>query len=407
MAGTRSLTGKNIVQIQLENRSALLKLLRQNNHVCRKELAEMTGLTGAAVTNLIRDLIAVDLVSEDREYNGPLNRNAVSLKINFENFFVIGVTLRRGELTCVVSDLSGKLIEKNSLLLELDETVDKTLSCLEKIVNRYMCNAHYKGRILGMGVSVPGPLNLEKGEINFLINMPSWSEIMPDWRETPIKKYLEERFGLPVILDKLANAAVLAEKWFGCGKKYNNIISILVSKGIGAGIITDGRIFHGAFGSAGDIGHVSIDYNGSQCGCGNKGCLELYCSILALLKKAQDIYGFNTISDLNVIRERVAKGDKKLSELVVESGQYLGYAIVNLAKTFNPELIVLHGDMSDFGMIWFNSVKQVVNERMLPETRVKPEISLSTLPESPILLGTVAMVCEYVFEHPYMEYFKK
>ena len=398
MAVSKNLTGKNTVRMQLENRSTLLKLLRRNDHICRKDLAEMSGLTGAAVTNLIRDLIRVGLVSEDRSYSGRLNRNAVSLKLNFERFYVIGVSLRRGRLSYGVSDLSGKLLDKQSILLELDEKVDKILSILWESVAGYINDPSYKGGIVGIGISVPGPINLEKGEISYLTNMPGWKAI-------PVKKFLEERSGLPVILDDAANAAVLAEKWFGCGQSYHNIISVLVSKGVGAGIILNDRIYHGAFGFAGQVGHVSLDINGPVCGCGNRGCLELYCSTLALVKKAQEIYGLDLISDFNIIRERVAKGDKKLSELVAESGRYLGCALVNLANAFNPELIVIHGDMTDFGAIWFDSVKKAVADRLLPEAATKLKIEISPITDSPILLGTVAMVCEYIFEQPYLELF--
>ncbi len=400
MAFSNTPTGKNTVRMQLENRSTLLKLLRQNNHICRKDLAELSGLTGAAVTNLIRDLIQAGLVSEDRNYSGQLNRNAVSLKINFERFYVVGVSLRRGRLSYGVSDLSGKLLDKQSILLELDEKVDEILTTLWESVAEYINDPLYKGKIVGIGISVPGPINLEKGEISYLTNMPGWKAI-------PIKKFLEERSSLPVILDDAANAAALAEKWFGCGREYHNIISILVSKGVGAGIILNDQIYHGAFGFAGQVGHVSLDVNGPLCGCGNRGCLELYCSTLALVKKAQDIYGYDLVSGFNIIRERVAEGDKKLSELVVESGKYLGYAIVNLANAFNPELVVINGDMTDFGAIWFDSVKKAVAERLLPEAAAKLKIESSTLTDSPILLGTVAMVCEYIFEQPYLESFIK
>lgn len=398
MASSNTPTGKNTVRMQLENRSTLLKLLRRNDHICRKDLAEMSGLTGAAVTNLIRDLIQVGLVGEDRNYNGQLNRNAVSLRINFERFYVIGVSLRRGRLSYGVSDLSGKLLDRQNLLLELDEKVDKILEILWKSVAEYINNPSYKGRIVGIGISVPGPINLEKGEISYLTNMPGWKAI-------PIKKFLEERSGLPVILDDAANAAALAEKWFGCGQGHHNIISILVSKGVGAGIILNDRIYHGAFGFAGQVGHVSVDYNGPLCGCGNRGCLELYCSTLALTRKAQDIYGLEVINGFETIRARVEQGDKNLKELIQESGKHLGWAIVNLANTYNPELVVVHGEMVEFGAVWFDSVKKAVQERLLPDVVSRLEIRPTALQDNPVLLGTVAMVCEFVFDNPYLNYF--
>ena len=390
--------GKNTVQLQLENRSTLLKLLRQNSHVCRKDLAEISGLTGATVTNLTRDLIAVGLISEDKDYNGPMNRNAVSLKINYDRFLVMVVSLRRGRISYAVSNLNGEVLEQYHTQFEMGEEVGKTLTVLSDTIVRFLEAPAYQGRFVGIGLSVPGPINLEKGEISYLSYMPGWKAI-------PVKKYLEERFNLPVIMDDLANAAALAEKWFGCGRNYHNLISILVSKGIGAGIIINDRICHGSLGFAGQIGHVSIDFDGPLCDCGNHGCLETYCSTFALVKKARTMLGEDMVGGFDEFRERVSNGDKRLTELVIESGRHLGYAIVNLANTVNPELIVLHGDMTAFGAVWIESVRRAALDRLLPDVVSRLEIKLSALSENPVLLGTAAMVCEYIFDNPRLSCF--
>lgn len=390
--------GKNTVQMQLENRSTLLKLLRQNEYVCRKDLAEMSGLTGAAVTNIIRDLINIGLVQEVKDSSINLGRNAIPLKLNSSKFLVLGAYFRRGGLSFGISDLSGRMIEKHEMDLQLNEPVEQVLEHLSNHIKDLISKYEHQGKIIGLGLAFPGPIDIEKGEIPLLTNLPGWKEV-------PIKKFFEEQFTLPVVLDDIANAIAVAEKWFGCGKAYQNFISLLVSKGVGAGVILDGHIYHGSFGFAGELGHVSIDYNGPQCECGNKGCLELYCSTLALLRKLQEISGNQKISDFNSIKELFNQGNPQIIELVKEIGFYLGVAIVNLVNSYNPGLVVLNGEMTIFGSILLNSIKETVKERLSPSVYSRLKIEFSSLSESPVLLGTIAMICEYVFEKPDLRLF--
>lgn len=394
----KNMRGKNTVQMQLENRSTLLKLLRQNEYVCRKDLAEMSGLTGAAVTNIIRDLINIGLVQEVKDSSINLGRNAIPLKLNSSKFLVLGAYFRRGGLSFGISDLSGRMIEKHEMDLQLNEPVEQVLEHLSNHIKDLISKYEHQGKIIGLGLAFPGPIDIEKGEIPLLTNLPGWKEV-------PIKKFFEEQFTLPVVLDDIANAIAVAEKWFGCGKAYQNFISLLVSKGVGAGVILDGHIYHGSFGFAGELGHVSIDYNGPQCECGNKGCLELYCSTLALLRKLQEISGNQKISDFNSIKELFNQGNPQIIELVKEIGFYLGVAIVNLVNSYNPGLVVLNGEMTIFGSILLNSIKETVKERLSPSVYSRLKIEFSSLSESPVLLGTIAMICEYVFEKPDLRLF--
>ena len=202
---------KNPTEMQLENRSMLLQLLREHRHACRKDLAEMSGLTGAAVTNLIRDLIDAGVVSEDHDYTGPLHRNAVPLKINYEDFLVIGVSIRRGRLSEAVSDLSGTIMERKITEFPLSQPAAVVLENIRSAIAHYIEKYSSNRKVVGIGVSVPGPVNLQTGEISYLTNAPGWTAV-------PIRQFLTDSFDLPVILDEDANAAALAERWFGCVK---------------------------------------------------------------------------------------------------------------------------------------------------------------------------------------------
>jgi|LSQX01.2.fsa_nt_gb predicted NBD/HSP70 family sugar kinase len=391
--------GKNPTQMQLENRSTLLKLLRRNNYICRKDLAEMSGLTSAAVTNLIRDLINVGLVEEVKEPSINLGRNAIPLKLSLSKFLVVGACFRRnGLLSYGISDLGGNIIKKYEIKQSVDKPASDILDDLYSRIKTLTEELSSQGKVIGLGLAFPGPINMKKGEIQYLTNLPGWENV-------PVLRFFEEQFKLPVILDDVANAIAIAESWFGIGKNHNNLISILLSKGVGAGVITNGHIYHGSFGFAGQIGHVSINYNGPQCECGNKGCLELYCSTLALLKRAREIYDEQKIASFNDIKTRFDQGDPRIIEIVKEVGFYLGIAIVNLVNSYNPSLIVLNGEMTVFGSALLNSIKETVQSRLTSNVFAELKIEYSSLQEDPVLLGAIAMICEYFFNHPDLRMF--
>ena len=189
------------------------------------------------------------------------------------------MTIQRGLVSSAIADLSGKIVAQSKMAFDLDEPPSAVLERLSQSIQRYIDEYGNRFRIVGIGVSVPGPTNLVLGRISYLTNAPGWTNV-------PIKDYLAERFSYPVVMNEDANSAVLAEHWLGKGQGRDNLISILASKGVGAGVIVNGQILYGAYGLAGEIGHTSIDWDGPQCECGNRGCLELYCSSLALVRKA-------------------------------------------------------------------------------------------------------------------------
>ena len=288
----KDITGRNKTNMQLDNRSLLLSLIKNNENICRKDLAELSGLTGAAVTNLIRALVEVGIVSEHRDYQGTRSRNAISLKINYERYLIIGVSFRRGSINYGVADLSGKVLKRHELFLDLDQSVDHVFTALSTAIDNCLEEFAEKGTIVGLGLASPGQNNNKKGQISFLTNVEGWKDV-------PIKKYFQDRYDFPVILIEAANATAIAEKWFGCAQDSKNFISVLVSKGVGAGIVLNNNLYYGNAGYAGEIGHASINYNGPLCQCGNRGCLELYCSTLTLLKRAQAVYGTKLLKKID------------------------------------------------------------------------------------------------------------
>jgi predicted NBD/HSP70 family sugar kinase len=278
--------------------------------------------------------------------------------------------------------------------------VKNVLGLLNNVINNCLEEFDSKGKIVGLGLAVPGPFNIKKGEISYLTNIKGWSNV-------PIKSYFQDKYKFPVVLIEAANATAVAEKWFGCAKKYDNFISILVSKGIGAGIYIDGKVYTGKSGFAGEIGQVSLDYNGPLCDCYNKGCLEYYCSTISFFKKINKL--IKQKDSINTFEELLAskKIDKlTINNLVKDNGRYLGYAIVNLINLFDVELIVINSEIVIFGEIWMQSIKSAIIDRVSPVMLEGVDIKYSELNDDPILLGAIATVFNNIFTNPRIDFFE-
>lgn len=395
---------KNKIDIQLKNRSTILRLLQAHEYACRKDLAELSGLTAAAVTNLVRDLVDIGLVAEDRNYVGPRSRNAISLRINRDAFLVIGANFRRGRLACAVSNLGGKIIEKESVEFASDVTVEHVLQEICNVVTKMLSSDSLARKVIGMGIGVPGPINVSRGQIAHITNLPGWKQV-------PIRRLMEERFQIPVLIEHDANTAALAEKWFGVGKPYHDIVSLLVGKGVGAGIIANDKIYHGAAGFAGEIGHTSIDFDGFSCECGNRGCLELYTSTLVLLNRVKKELAIDSHLTIDQLRQVLDGGNDKAYAILMEIATYLGYGVVNIINSYNPEIVILGGEISLLGDRWLerimNRVREIVDTRVLPDVARDVQIEYSRLGNDSVLLGAVALVVDYLFDRPVLGYFDR
>jgi glucokinase len=206
--------------------------------------------------------------------------------------------------------------------------------------------------ILGIGVGCPGPLDPFKGIVMSPSNLPGWVN-------TPLKDILHQAFSVPVYLHNDANAAALGEFYYGAGRDVQDMIYVTISTGIGGGVILDGRLLLGAQGNAAEIGHMVIDPEGPQCGCGAFGCLEAWASGTGIAKRAKALLEerVGTASVLRTLEALTSKdvfmaaqeGDKFALEIVDITREKLGIGIGNLINLYNPQKIVFGGGVSKVG----------------------------------------------------------
>ncbi|MGG4444160.1 ROK family protein [Brevibacillus fortis] len=285
--------------------------------------------------------------------------------------YAIGLDLGGTKILAGLVDQTGRLIAQKQLPTHAEEgekaVIERVLSATHDVLS---ASGIHPEKVRGVGIASAGVINSDSGEVVFASNL--------GWRNVPIGTLIGQRFGLPVQLFNDANAAAIAEWLWGAGVGTRNMIYVTVSTGVGAGIISDGRLVSGRDGSAGEFGHISIDWNGPSCRCGNRGCLENYASGTAIENAARHILTTakepvtnrtlveNGELTAKVISEAALAGDPFFAQIVKQAGFYLGIGAANLIYLFNPEVIVFGGGVMNASALLLPEIETSMRERCIP-----------------------------------------
>ncbi|HEU4760777.1 MAG TPA: ROK family protein [Gemmatimonadales bacterium] len=225
-----------------------------------------------------------------------------------------------------------------------------------------------QAEFIGIGAGAPGPLDAEAGVVLLTPNL--------GWVDYPLRDRLQAALGLPTVIDNDANCAVLGEWWRGAAQGTRHAIGFTIGTGIGGGLIVDGKLYHGASGCAGEIGHTTIEANGRHGACGNYGCLEAYASGLAIARRAVEAIESGEVTTLlqraggdparisaRTVYDAAHDGDELARELVHETAQFLGAGVANLVNVFNPEVVVVCGGVTRAGDLLFVPLRREVARR--------------------------------------------
>ncbi len=385
--------GKNLEVIQAMNRTLLLRLLQQN-HICsRANLSEQSGLKQATITNIINDFISWELVEETGLIEGCKGRRAIGIRLNTEMFYVIGVRLSRKYFEVGIFTLMGELVEEEYREYITDTKPSTVIPKIQESIRRLI--ARYAGKkVLAVGVAVPGPYYFEEGVIE---------AVFMDWEQVSIKSMLQEGMPLPVVIDHDANAGVLAECSFGLDPNlYETVVYLAVGQGIGAGIYHEGKIFRGAAGIAGEIGHASINMDGPRCECGNRGCLTCYASTIAFMdrvnKRRKDL-GFSPLLQFQDLIEPAQKKDEVVYSEFRTNMRYLSVGIINLIYSYNPDLIIIGDEMSRIGERVPEEIKYNISQLMERKVLKQAEIRLAAFEKDSAFIGAAELAIDYAFVH--------
>jgi len=228
------------------------------------------------------------------------------------------------------------------------------------------------GRKIGkIGIAIAGPVDFRK---QVVLNPPNLVAL----KGLNLGKIISEKFKTKTIIEHDVNCFALAEAILGAGKNYKSLFGITMGTGVGGGLVINKKIYRGAHGSAGEIGHITIEKNGRQCSCGNKGCLEAYINDKGIKQTAQEIFK-KRIDKMRTFDDLAKKGDKRAIKLYAITGKYLGIGLANLVDTINPEAIVVGGGIMRAGNFILNPARKEMRKNILSASAKKTKLLKSRL----------------------------
>ena len=377
------------------NKRVSLELIRFTpGGVSRSELARQLGLTRAAVTTIIGDLIDSGLVHETEDGPATGGRRPILLELNPRRGYLVGIDVGATHYGMLVTDFGGRVVNEVEARLDIRMSPDSYLTKLDEALRAMLGGAQLGlDDVLAIGMGVPGPISSEAG----MVVAPP---IMPGWDKYPVRLKAQELWGRPVSLNNDAELGALGEWAHGAGRGERHLAYIKVGTGIGAGLLLDGKIFRGATGCAGEIGHVTVKDNGPLCTCGNYGCLEAMAGGGAIAKKAREavLAGKRTqLASLRSVDEISARdvahaarlGDLVAQKIMAEAGGYMGIAIASLVNVFNPSMIVIGGGVAQIGDLLLDPIRQVVRNRSLRSAAQAVRITAAVLGRRSTSMGAV------------------
>jgi glucokinase len=310
---------------------------------------------------------------------------------------ILGIDLGGTKILTAVTNSQGKMLSRDHSITPAQKGRAAVIQSILESAHRALEQAGIAiSALTAIGVGAPGISNPETG---ILFTSPN----LPGWRDVPLRDIIQERLGKKTFLINDANAAALGEFYFGAARGARNFIYITISTGIGGGIVIDGKIYGGAIGAAGEVGHMTIDDDGPICNCGNRGCWETLASGTALAREARHRieegvrtsileYAGGEVEEVTAeaIHKAAEQGDSLAKELIAWTGYYVGVGLVNLINIFNPELIVIGGGLSNIGDMLLEPAFEVAGERAYKEAFQTVRFASAELGRNSGVLGAAA-----------------
>ncbi len=381
------------------NRRIVLNLVRKHQPISRASLARQSGMQRSTVSAITEQLISERWVVEGATGNLPRGRKPTFLHLNPDRAGIIGVDIHPGTTMVAVSSMDMQILAHESML-----TGREPEDFIERLSRRLvdLMRAHPKHSYEGIGVSLPGRVDLATHRLTFAPNL--------HWNDVDFKTPLENLTGLSVELENAANACALAELWSGRhAEGISNLVVVTVSEGIGVGMIMNGQLLRGSQGIAGEFGHVSLGADGPQCHCGNRGCWEVMASNSAALRyyaefsparKTGVAPGNAPAVAFSDLLRLAAQGDAKAGKALEQMAHYLGVGLAILVTGLAPDVVVVVGEVTRaWSRVW-PVVAKAIEQRSFTHA---PTRILPTDPDNlPRLRGAIALVAQKHFALPQM-----
>jgi glucokinase-like ROK family protein len=364
------------------NLERVVRAVRLAGSLTQAEIARSTGLSAATVSNIVRELRDNGTVQVTPTSSG--GRRARSVALSGDAGIVVGVDFGHSHLRVAVGNLAHQVLAEQSEPIDVDASASQGFDRAEQLVAQLVESTGInREKVLGVGLGVPGPIDMESGTLGSTAILPGWSGINP-------RQELTDRLGVPVQVDNDANLGALGELVWGSGRGVKDLAYIKVASGVGAGLVIDGRIYRGPGGTAGEIGHITLDESGPVCRCGNRGCLETFTAARYVLELLRGSHGDGLTVPKMVQLARA--GDPGCRRVIGDVGRHIGMGVASLCNILNPSRIVLGGDLAEAGELVLGPIRESVSRYAIPSAAQRLSVMPGALGARAEVLGALALV---------------
>jgi predicted NBD/HSP70 family sugar kinase len=385
----------SLESLRSRNRLRVLETVQQRGAISRVDITRTTGLSRTTVSSLVAELLTEGVLSERAaEPATPSSgggRPATLLALSPDGGGVLGVHLGHEGVRVVLADLSGDVLGERQREIDVDHLPADSLAYVaEAALELVAGSGHDLGRVIGMGVAVSAPVQL----VSHALRTPS---MLRDWTDIDIAAQLRERVGVPVHVGNDANLGAMAEWTFGVGRGADDLIYVMLSDGVGAGLILGGRPYEGAAGAAGELGHVAVVDGGYVCRCGNRGCLETVVGTRALVGAVAHSRGPDTT--LAEVVDLAVAGDPGCHRVIVDAGRTIGRALSGICAVLDPKLVIIGGKIAAAGPPLLDGVREVLERRLPSAVSQGVVVTAGRLGDRAEVLGAVALATRSTGAH--------
>jgi predicted NBD/HSP70 family sugar kinase len=372
--------GGSLADLRKANRREAVRALRRPGGLTQAEIARATGLSPASVSNIVRELAEDGAASVTMvRHNG---RRARQVTLNPDAGLVAGIDFGNRHVRVAIADLAHNVLAEDYQTLSYGhramEGVPRSEATVRALIEKV---GRQHADLVGMSVGLPGPIVASTGRL-------SSPTVLPGWADIDVAAAFHDRMQVPVAVDNDAKLGALAESLWGSGRGLSDFAYHKVSTGIGAGLVLNGNIYRGAGGTAGEIGHTTIEENGPVCRCGNRGCLEVLAGVPALLESLRVSHGDDfTIEDLLRGSEG---GDVGCQRVITDAGRHIGVAVANLCNLLSLQRIIIGGELALAGELLLSAIIDSMARRAISISAQHTEVTTSTLGARAGVLGAVA-----------------
>lgn len=372
--------------------SLVLRAIYDHSPISRAEVARRTNLTRTTVSEIVDQLLADGLTEEIGRGASTGGKQPILLRVLDDARTLLGIEIGDRSVIGAVVNLRGEL--RGRLEVPLDgRDGEQALETLDSLIGALL--AHDGRPALGLGIGTPGLVDTSTGVVRWAVNL--------DWRGLALGERLSERWGLPVYIANDSHAAALGEHTFGGHATSDSMVVVKVGRGIGAGIVIEGRLYAGEGLGAGEIGHSAIADNQRLCRCGSTGCLETLASTRAVVQHARELAPHAPDSalhvpdssdgiDLDVLVRAFESGDDLAREVVLAGARHLGRTLGTVIGTLSIHHLVLVGEMTRFGEPWLTTVRREAHRSALALLADETRIEIGRLESDLVVLGAAALV---------------